>query len=111
MEQLFAGLAKGKGGGDPFGGQMANAQHLWSFLDEMASSDPEEYKKFIEGQIESGRQQQKRQQPPPPDPGFCARLRAAGAPLLVNVCAHVNVKPPASTPDGSVRCAGRATAV
>ena len=48
MEQLFAGLAKGKGGGDPFGGQMANAQHLWSFLDEMASSDPEEYKKFMQ---------------------------------------------------------------
>jgi len=85
------------------GGQSANAQHLWQFLDEMATNDPDEYQRFIEAQMAGGKEAAKKQRPPPPEPGFCARLRTHdGPPLLVNICSHPNVKPPSSTPDGSI---------
>ena len=101
MHKLFEGMAKGSN--DPFGGHMANAQHLWSMLDEMSEANPEEYEAFIKGQMETAK---KHARPPPavlPQPGFCARLRLrSGTALLVNVCAHTNVKPPSETPDGSI---------
>ena len=42
------------------GGQAANAQHLWQFLDEMATNDPDEYKRFIEAQMAGGKEAAKR---------------------------------------------------
>ncbi|GMH35683.1 hypothetical protein BSKO_03551 [Bryopsis sp. KO-2023] len=54
MQNLLAGMlgASGSGIGDPskFSGQ---AQKIWSFLDELAEKNPEEYKKFIEKQAQA----------------------------------------------------------
>ena len=101
MHKMFENMAKG-GGGDPFGGQMANAQHLWSFLDELSENNPEEYAAFLKGQMESARQAKPK--PTMPEVGFCVRLRtqSGGVAFLVNVCSHVNIQPPSSTPDGSI---------
>ena len=100
MHKMFENMAKGAGG-DPFGGQMANAQHLWSFLDELSENNPEEYAAFLKGQMESARQTKPK--PTMPEVGFCVRLRTqSGVALLVNVCSHVNIQPPSSTPDGSI---------
>ena len=101
MHKMFENMAKG-GGGDPFGGQMANAQHLWSFLDELSENNPEEYAAFLKGQMESARQAKPK--PTMPEVGFCVRLRtqSGGVAFLVYVCSHVNIQPPSSTPDGSI---------
>ena len=100
MHKMFENMAKGAGG-DPFGGQMANAQHLWSFLDELSENNPEEYAAFLKGQMESARQTKPK--PTMPEVGFCVRLRTqSGVAFLVNVCSHVNIQPPSSTPDGSI---------
>lgn len=78
---------------------LANAQHMWEFLDELSTSDPEEYRKFLAKQLETAAPK-----PPMPDAGFCVRA-ATGTqrtPLWINVCSHPSMKPPSSTPDGSV---------
>ena len=53
MHKMFENMASQ---GDPFGGQMANAQHMWSFLDELSESNPEEYEAFLKGQMQSAKQ-------------------------------------------------------
>ena len=99
MHKMFENMTKG--GDDPFGGQMANAQHMWSFLDELSESNPEEYEAFLKGQMQSAKEAKPKATMP--EVGFCVRLRTqSGVALLVNVCSHVNIKPPSSTPDGSI---------
>ena len=98
MHKMFENMASK---GDPFGGQMANAQHMWSFLDELSESNPEEYEAFLKGQMQSAKQAKPKATMP--EVGFCVRLRTqSGVAFLVNVCSHVNIKPPSSTPDGSI---------
>lgn len=33
---------------------MDQAQHIWKMLDDMAASDPEAYKKFVQQNIQTG---------------------------------------------------------
>ena len=47
------------------------AEKVWSMLDQLAESNPEEYKKFIEQQLKEGAQSVS-----PPEPGFCLSCSA-----------------------------------
>jgi hypothetical protein len=78
---------------------LANAQHMWEFLDELSTSNPEEYRKFLAKQLETAAPR-----PRVPDAGFCVRAATGPqrTPLWINVCSHPSMKPPSSTPDGSV---------
>ena len=80
------------------------AGHLWEFLDEMATRDPEEYTKFLQKQMQAANAApRKTRVEETPTAGFCVRLRQRSqVPLYVNVCAHSRVEPPSKTPDGSV---------
>merc|ERR1711977_103221 len=54
MEGLMRGMM---GGGGGMGGgmeDMKQAENVWKYLDELASKDPEEYQKFISGQMKEG---------------------------------------------------------
>jgi hypothetical protein len=78
---------------------LANAQHMWEFLDELSTSDPAEYQRFLAKQLETATPK-----PRMPDAGFCVRATTGSqrTPLWINVCSHPSMKPPSSTPDGSV---------
>lgn len=82
-------------------GSLANAQHMWEFLDELAQSDPDEYQKFLAEQLSAAGATAK---PRLPHPGFCVRAATGPqrTPLWINVCSHPSMKGPSSTPDGSV---------
>lgn len=57
-----------KGGG---GEDMAEiAGKMWEFLDNLAANDPAEYKKFIDQQMEDGKQMFT-----PPEPAYCLHCR------------------------------------
>ncbi len=42
------------------------AQHIWKMLDDMADNNPAAYRKFIDKQLQDGRDQMK-----PPEPHMC----------------------------------------
>ena len=47
------------------------AEKVWSMLDHLAESKPEEYKKFIDQQLKEGAESVS-----PPEPAFCLRCSA-----------------------------------
>ena len=57
------GMASKKTGGDDIS---EIAGRMWEFLDKLAASDPVEYKKFIDQQLEDGKHMFI-----PPDPAYC----------------------------------------
>eukprot|EP00965_Chrysotila_dentata_P253493 6211269-Pleurochrysis_carterae.AAC.1 len=79
---------------------LANAAHMWEYLDELAKTDPEEYKRFLKKQIDANKPPEVK----PPKPGFCVRLREVQRkqPFFINVCGHDRVQHPRSTSDGSI---------
>lgn len=81
-------------------GTMANAAHMWEFLDELSRSDPAEYQRFLAEQLAANSGPMPRM----PDAAFCVRATTGTmrTPLWVNVCSHPTMKAPSSTPDGSV---------
>ena len=104
-------MLKGLGGmGDPKtsagGGNnaaMSQANAMWKMMDEMAESDPEQYKKYMQEQMQTAKKSAPQAVQETPTPSFCVRMRMeGGAVLFVNVGHHSRVKPPSSTPDGSV---------
>ncbi|XP_033122887.1 PIH1 domain-containing protein 2-like [Anneissia japonica] len=71
---------------------MKQAQHIWSMLDELADSDPEAYKKFIEKNIAEGRERQA-----PAKPSMCIKTRTLGvnqSDLFINICSWSQVPRP-----------------
>ena len=56
------------------GPMMEQAQEIWKMLDNMAASNPEGYKKFIETQMKEAKESMK-----PPDPHMCIKTN-----ILVN---------------------------
>ena len=83
---------------------MDKAASLWKMLDDMAESDPEQYKAFMQDQMAGVSGGGKKQAVTEvPTESFCVRLRLeGGAALFVNVCSHSRIKPPAADDYGSV---------
>lgn len=60
---------------------MDQAQHIWKMLDDMAASDPEAYKKFVQQNIQTGveemnkeRQEKAESISITPNFGFCMKI-------------------------------------
>ena len=49
---------------------MQQAQQIWKMLDDMAESDPAAYRKFIDKQMEEGKESMK-----PPEPHMCVQTK------------------------------------
>lgn len=77
----------------PFDGDMMRqAQKIWTMLDDMAESDPQSYRKFIDKQIKEGKEMMK-----PPEPHMCVQTRLHGGEddlLYMNIFAWQRVPPP-----------------
>jgi HSP90 family molecular chaperone len=59
------------------------ANNIWKMLDDMAESDPEQYKKFVqknvkEGIVDANKKQEEKEKPYriKPKPGFCLTMTA-----------------------------------
>ncbi|XP_041373135.1 PIH1 domain-containing protein 2-like [Gigantopelta aegis] len=73
---------------------MHQAQHMWTMLDEMATSNPQAYREFINKQLQEGREQMA-----PPQPHMCIKtnlLKPLPVTMYINVCGWKRIPPPKS---------------
>ncbi|GFO29876.1 pih1 domain-containing protein 2 [Plakobranchus ocellatus] len=78
-------------------GMSAQAQQIWSMLDDMAENDPAAYRKFIERQMKEGKEYMA-----PPDPHMCVQvmlLSKPPKPLFINFLEWQRVPEPKSAED------------
>merc|ERR1719502_324908 len=54
MEQMEALMGGGKGGGGEGAESMKKMENFWKYLDNLSETNPEEYKKFVTGQMKEG---------------------------------------------------------
>ncbi|KAJ8316580.1 hypothetical protein KUTeg_005870 [Tegillarca granosa] len=82
------------------------AQHIWTMLDEMAATNPESYKKFIDKHIKEGKEYMA-----PPKPHMCVKtvmyvsMGTKKSPFYINFCGWNKVPSP-KTPDDAVPVIG-----
>eukprot|EP00128_Syssomonas_multiformis_P018796 Colp12_sorted_trinity150504_noHs@30402 len=76
-------------------GLMQDAQKIWEMLDELADSDPDAYKRFMEKQLKQGKEAFKALAPPTPGFAFETRQKAgARSRVFINACAHPRILEP-----------------
>ncbi|XP_071959174.1 PIH1 domain-containing protein 2-like [Antedon mediterranea] len=84
---------------------MKQAQHIWSMLDELADSDPEAYKKFIEKNVAESKDQEA-----PAAPCMCIQttiLSEKQCELFINICSWSRVPGPKTDHDPIPVIAGK----
>ncbi len=84
---------------------MEHAAKMWQFLDELASTDPAAYHKYLREQMANAThaQPQTTTHASTPRAAFVIKMTLSDKTILhVNVAAHEKIKPPEATPDGSV---------
>ncbi|CAL1544644.1 unnamed protein product [Lymnaea stagnalis] len=73
------------------------AQQIWAMLDDMSENDPSAYKKFIERQLQEGKEHIS-----PPEPHMCVQatlVTKPSKPLFINFCSWKRIPEPKSPQD------------